>query len=284
MIAAGLLFACMAALAKWAAATLPSDVVVFFRAAAGLIALLPWMLRRGLPTLATQHLRWHLSRGLAGLAAMYCFFYALAHLPLGEAMLLNYSTPLFIPFIALWVLGERPPRRVWVGIVVGFMGLILILKPGMALFAPAALIGVAAGMLAAIAMVSIRRLGQTEPATRIVFYFSVIATIGAAVPLLWRWRMPATDLWLGLIAMGVLATAAQLLLTRAYRAAPAAQIGPFIYLAVVFAGAIGWAVWGEVPDIASVAGTALVVLAGITMWRTPAAAVEAAAVDPKYAN
>ena len=70
MIGAGFLFACMAALAKWAAATLPSDVVVFFRAAIGLLALLPWMLRRGLPPLATQHLRWHLIRGLAGLAAM----------------------------------------------------------------------------------------------------------------------------------------------------------------------------------------------------------------------
>lgn len=282
MIAAGFLFACMAALAKWAAQTLPSEVVVFFRAAIGLLALLPLMAHRGLPSLATAHWRWHLSRGLAGLAAMYCFFYALAHLPLGEAMLLNYTTPLFVPFIALSALGERPPRRVWVGIAVGFGGVVLILKPGMALFSPAALVGVAAGVLAAIAMVSIRRLGQTEPTTRIVFYFSVIATAGAAVPLLWRWRLPAPELWLALVAMGVIATAAQLLLTRAYRAAPAAQIGPFIYVTVVFAAALGWWVWGEVPDARSVAGTALVVLAGIAMVRTPAATVETATIDSKY--
>lgn len=215
---------------------------------------------------------------------MYCFFFALAHLPLGEAMLLNYSTPLFIPFIALWVLGERPPPRVWLGIGVGFIGLMLILKPGMALFTPAALVGVAAGMLAAIAMVSIRRLGQTEPATRIVFYFSAIATAGAAVPLIWRWQPPAPQLWLALIAMGVLATAAQLLLTRAYRAAPAAQIGPFIYVTVVFAGGFGWWIWGEVPDAASLAGAGLVVVAGIAMWRTPAATVEAAEIDGKYSS
>ena len=282
MIAAGFLFACMGALAKWAAATLPSDVVVFFRAAIGLLVLLPWMLRRGLPSLATAHMRWHLSRGLAGLAAMYCFFYAVAHLPLGEAILLNYTTPLFIPFIALWALGEQPTRRVWAGIAIGFVGLVLILKPGMALFSPAALVGVAAGFLAAIAMVSIRRLGRTEPTIRIVFYFSVIATVGAAVPLLWRWRLPAPNLWLALIAVGVIATAAQLLLTRAYRIAPAAQIGPFIYVSVVFATAIGWAVWGQMPDTVSAAGMALVIVAGIAMLRTPATTVEAADLEAKY--
>lgn len=223
MIAASFLFACMAALAKWASAELPSDVVVFFRAAFGLLALLPWLFHRGTPLLATRHLRWHVTRGVAGLAAMYCFFFALAHLPLGEAMLLNYSTPLFIPFIALFALGERPPRKVWLGIGLGFIGLVLILKPGMALFSPAALVGLAAGFLAATAMVSIRHLSHTEPTARIVFYFSVIATLGAAVPLLWRWRLPSPDLWLMLIAMGTIATVAQLLLTRAYRSAPAAQ-------------------------------------------------------------
>lgn len=279
MIAASFLFACMAALAKWTAAKLPSDLVVFFRAAIGLIALLPWLLHRGMPSLATSHLRWHLTRGLAGLAAMYCFFFALARLPLGEAMLLNYSTPLFIPFIALLALGERPPRRVWLGIGLGFVGLMLILKPGMALFSPAALVGLAAGFLAATAMVSIRHLSHTEPTARIVFYFSVIATLGAAIPLLWRWRLPSPDLWLALTGMGVVATAAQLLLTRAYRTAPAAQIGPFIYVTVVFAAMLGWLFWGEVPDGRSLAGSVLVVIAGVAMLRAAPVTVESVTLE-----
>lgn len=281
MVAASFLFACMAALVKWAAADLPSDMVVFFRAAFGLVALLPWLLHRGMPVLATRHWRWHISRGVAGLGAMYCFFFALAHLPLGEAMLLNYSTPLFIPFIALLLLGERPPRRIWLGIGLGFVGLIFILKPGMALFSAAALVGLAAGLLGAVAMVSIRRLSHTEPTARIVLYFSIVATIGAALPLLWRWQSPSPNLWLGLVAMGVIATAAQLLLTRAYRLAPAAQIGPFIYVTVVFAVVLGGLIWGEVPDPRSAIGTILVVIAGIAMLRSGAApvAVEPAALE-----
>lgn len=111
-------------------------------------------------------------------------------------------------------------------------------------------------------MVNIRRLTRTEPATRIVFYFSLISTLASAVPLAWAWRTPAAELWGLLLLMGTLATAAQLFLTRAYAHASSAQAGPFIYATVVFAAFFGWLIWGERPDTLSLAGALLVGIAG----------------------
>jgi len=267
MLASGLLFSAMGALVKHLSVQLPNEMVVFFRSAMGLLALLPWVLHRGISQLKTKNLRGHLGRGLAGVTAMYCYFYAIAHLPLAEAVLLNYSTPLFIPFIAALWLGEQVSMRLWAAIGVGFAGIVLILKPGLGMFTPVSLIGLASGMFGALAMVSIRRLSKTEPTLRIVFYFSAVCTAVSAVPLLWRWQTPDPALWTLLILMGVLASLAQLLLTRAYSHAPAAQVGPFTYSTVVFAAAVGWIFWGEIPDLLSFGGTALVCLAGIMTIR-----------------
>jgi drug/metabolite transporter (DMT)-like permease len=267
MLASGLLFSAMGALVKHLSVQLPNEMVVFFRSAMGLLALLPWVLHRGISQLKTKNLRGHLGRGLAGVTAMYCYFYAIAHLPLAEAVLLNYSTPLFIPFIAALWLGEQVSMRLWAAIGVGFVGIVLILKPGLGMFTPVSLIGLASGMFGALAMVSIRRLSKTEPTLRIVFYFSAVCTAVSAVPLLWRWQTPDPALWTLLILMGVLASLAQLLLTRAYSHAPAAQVGPFTYSTVVFAAAVGWIFWGEIPDLLSFGGTALVCLAGIMTIR-----------------
>lgn len=262
MIAAALAFSLMGVLVKLASATLPSETIVFFRSLVGLVALLPLIQRRGWTSLRTRRLGLHLSRGLSGLAAMICFFYAIAHIPLAEATLFVYSTPLFVPFIARIWLGEVVPRALWWAIGVGYLGLLLILKPGFALFTPVSLIALAAGLFAAFAMVCVRRLTRSEPSARIVFYFSLTCAVGSALLIPWRWPAPTGSLWLLLIAIGVLATAGQLLLTRAYAHAPASQIGPFSYATVVFAAAWGWIGFNELLDLYSLTGTALVVLAG----------------------
>jgi drug/metabolite transporter (DMT)-like permease len=267
MLVSGLLFAAMGALIKSVATQLPNEMVVFFRSFIGLVALTPWLVQRGPRHFATRRLGAHLVRALTGLAAMYCFFYAIGRLPLAEAVLLNYSAPLFIPFAALLWVGEGFERRLWWPIAIGFAGIALILKPGLALFTPAALIGLVSGILSALAMAGIRKLTATEPATRIVFYFSLTAALVSALPLAWAWQTPAPGLWLQLVAIGVLATSAQLFMTRAYAHAPAAQVGPFMYATVVFAGLLGWLVWGELPDLLSLAGALLVAAAGILAIR-----------------
>ena len=263
MLTAALLFAATGAIIKYVSATLSNEMVVFFRNLFGLAVLAPWILRHGPRYYATRHLRFHLVRAMAGLAAMYCYFYALSRLPLAEAVLLNYSAPLFIPLAALLWVGERFSPRLWWPIGIGFIGIGLILKPGLSLLAPIALIGVAAGIFSALAMAGIRKLTHTEPVTRVVFYFSLFATIGSALPLLWAWQSPPVELWFVLFLIGAISTAAQLLLTRAYAYAPAAQVGPFSYGTVVFAALLGWLLWSEIPDTLSAGGTLLVIAAGI---------------------
>ncbi len=266
-ISAALMFAAMGATIKVISADLPTEMAVFFRNLFGLIALLPWLLHGGVRALATQHFNAHLMRSLAGVAAMYCFFYAIHYLPLSEAVLLNFTAPLFMPFVVLIWFRESVSRALWGAIAVGFIGILLILKPGMAMFSPAALIGLASGALAALAVANIRRMAQTEPTTRIVFYFCIISTLVSVVPLLWRWQTPDPALWGFMILSGIFATAGQLLLTRSYALASASFIGPFTYSSVVFATIIGWLLWGENPHALTLSGALLVCVAGIIAMR-----------------
>lgn len=260
----------MGALIKHIAPTLPNEMLVFFRNFFGLIALLPFIYRTGVVQLRTEHLRWHLSRALFGVTAMYCFFYSLGHLPLADALLLNYTAPVFTPLIAAYWLRERLTAQLMWAAAIGCAGTVVILKPGHELFTPVAFIGLASGVFAALAMSSIRRMANTEPAVRIVFYFGVVATLVSAVPLLWAWQTPdvTTSAWL--IVSGVLATVGQIFLTKAYSRAPAARVGPLTYVTVVFAAMYGWMFWGEAPDAWSISGAFLVALGGALAMRREA--------------
>jgi len=258
MVASAVLFASMAAAVRVAARELPNAPIVFFRHFIMLVFLLPWLFREGPQALATRDLPGHLVRGLAGVAAVACYFYALARLRLADAVLLNQSMPLFLPLVERVWLGERIPRRLWGVLLLGFLGLLLILRPGTGVFEKAALIGLASAALASIAQVGIRRLTRTEPVTRIVFYFGLVASVAALPPALLTWRDPSPDTWAVLMLMGVFATIGQLTLTRAYVHAPAARVGPFIYAGPVFAGFIDWVVWGRLPDALFVLGGAVV--------------------------
>ena len=269
-------FAVMATCVKLAARHVGNELIVFFRSAVGLLALLPWLLlHRGAGALVTRRLTGHLWRAGFGICAMYCFFYALAHLPMAEAIVLTYSTPLFIPFIAWVLLRESPAPVALLAVALGLGGIVLIARPGAgALWNAAGAVGAFSGLCAAAAMVTIRRIADTEPAPRIVFYFSALSTLISSVPLAWAWQTPAPPVLALLIGIGLFATAGQLCLTRAYALAPAARIGAFTYVAVVFGGLIGWTLWGERPDAQSLLGMVLVIgCCLVAGWRgTPARA------------
>jgi len=204
----------------------------------------------------------HVTRSFSGLAAMYCFFYAIAHLSLAEAVLLNYSAPLFIAPIALVWLGESIGPAVATAILTGFIGIALVLKPGFETFSLAAWVGALSGLLAALAMVSVRRLSVTEPTVRIVFYFGATCTVISTIPLLWAWQTPHWEDVAVMALAGFLATQGQLLLTHSYSLAPAAHIGPYTYSTVIFAALFGWLFWQEIPDRFTVLGALLISVSG----------------------
>jgi drug/metabolite transporter (DMT)-like permease len=273
----GALFAILAAAAfsvtgvcvKAASAHAPNEVVVFLRSAVSLLTLLPWILRKGVSIVRTQRLGGHLWRAGFGVCAMYAFFYGIAHLHLAAAMLLTYSTPLFVPFIAWFWIREKPPLIVFPAALVGLIGIGFIVKPGVeGLNLFASLIGISSGIFAACAMVSIRRISDTEPTPRIVFYFAALATLISSIPLLWAWQTPAPVTFAILVGAGISATVGQLCLTQAYVCAPAARVGPFTYMAVIFSALLAWLLWDEHLDRWFVLGSALVITTCIMVgWR-----------------
>lgn len=258
-----LLFSLMGVGVREVSASVNNESVVFFRNLVGVLFFLPLILLRGVAPLKTMRLKAHLWRTGYGLAAMYCFFYALAHLPLADAMLFTYSAPLFTPLIAWWWLKEPLNKRILLTTGIGLLGVLLVAKPSSALLGGNTLIGMAASVLAAFAFVSIREMSDTEPAYRIVFYFALFSALASAIPLTWAWQPLSNHELSLLLVIGLLATISQIIMSKAYGMAPPGLIGPFAYLAIVFAGVIAWLRWGETPDPTSLIGAVLIFAASL---------------------
>ena len=267
-----LLFSLMGVGIREVSSGVNNESVVFFRNLVGVLFFLPLVLLKGAAPLKTGRIKSHLWRTGYGLAAMYCFFYAIAHLPLADAMLFTYSAPVFTPVLAWWLLKEPLTKHMLVTTGIGLIGVLLVAKPSQALLDSQALVGLAASILAAFAFVSIREMSDSEPAFRIVFYFSLFSALISAVPLTWAWQ-PLDSHQLGLLlVIGLLATVSQIVMSKAYGLAPPGLIGPFAYLAIVFAGVIAWLRWGETPDLSSLLGATLIVASSLlSIARRPSA-------------
>jgi drug/metabolite transporter (DMT)-like permease len=271
VLSASLTFAILGVAVKVVSRSLTTEMVVFFRNFCSLFFILPWIWYSPPPGgVRTSYFPLHLLRSMAGLGGMYCFFFVIARLQLSESFLLMSTAPLFIPIIAYVWIHEPVERKVRGAVIIGFIGIILILKPGMGVFRPIAFVGLAAGLLGALAMVSIRRMSSSEPTIRIVFYFTVFGTLISAMPLVWSWQSPKAEIWWLLVFMGLLAAVGQFLLTKGYSLAPAAKVGPFSYSNVVFAMLLGWVLWGEGLDFLTWVGAFLICIAGIITTRKTA--------------
>ncbi len=263
---AELCFVGMGSLVKLLSENLPSQNILFFRNLFGLIILAPLIFKLGVKTLKTDNIKWHFLRSISGVTAMYCFFYALSELPLADAMLLKISAPLFIPIIAFLWLSEHISLRAIMAIMIGFLGVILVIKPTGTIHI-ASLAGLMGGAFAALAKVTIRRMSATEPTSRIVFYFGLISLIISSIPMLWFWQTPNFSEWLLVIVLGGCGTLGQLFLTKAYLLAPASRIAPFTYSSILFAALIGWVFWNELITLLTITGASLIIAAGIIILR-----------------
>ncbi|HEX2668479.1 MAG TPA: DMT family transporter [Gammaproteobacteria bacterium] len=267
IIGAAIAFSTMAALIRHLSGHIPDGVLVFWRSLFSLVFLTPLLLRLSWTHLKSERMHLHVVRAVSGLLSMYCLFFALGHLPIAEAMLLNQTATLFVPFLGLLWLHEPVAPKVRWAILIGFAGVLLVLPPGRGIVSWAALVGLASGFTAAFSVVTVRYSSRTEPTTRIVFYFCLYAMLGSALPLPWIWVTPALGEWPLLVVIGALAALGQLLMTRGYAYAPAAQVGPFGYSTIVFSVMAGWLVWGETPRLLFWCGAALIALGGITALR-----------------
>ena len=234
---ASFFFAFIAYLIKIAEHHLSNGMVMFFRQFLSFCFLFPFIPRQigSFSNLKTSCFQLHLVRVFSSLSAMFCLFFAIRYLPLVDAVLLAYTRPLFIPIVVYFWFKKKWTKNVWFGLITGFIGVILILRPDNKVFDIAALVGLGGGMFGAIAFTTIRRLTKTEPAERILFYYLALSLPFTSVLLAAEWTTPTLFDWGILLAIGFIGTIYQMLLTRAYQYAKAFKVGSLLYSSVIFA-------------------------------------------------
>lgn len=262
-------YATLAFLVKKAEDSLSPPILVFYRQLFGLLLLMPIIPFKlgSYRELKTKVFPLHLLRVFASIASMFCLYYSLYYLPLIDAVLLTYTRPLFIPFVVYFWFRKKWTRNTWVGLLVGFLGVVLILRPDNKIFDVASIIAIGAAFFGSIAFTTIRRLTKTEPAERITFYYMAVSIPIAAFPLVMHWETPTVDEWWLLALISAVAVVYQLFLARAYRHAKAVKVGSLLYFSVAFAYLYDL-VFGEVSlPLTAFVGVALIVVGSIVAIR-----------------
>jgi len=264
VLAGSLGFSVMAVLIKLLSRDLDPFQIVLFRCAVGLAVLAPLVARAGPSILRTDAPLLHVGRAMAGLTAMFCGFYAITHLPLATATAVSFAKPLFMIVVAVVALGEIVRWRRWTATAVGFLGVLVMLRPGAGAFDPAMLVALAQALAVAVAVAFVKKFPAEERHLTILFYFAVVSTAVAALPAAAVWRWPTAEGWLLGVAVGVVGVASQACIVRGYRIGEATALSPFDYSRLIFATAAGLAIFAEVPDAWTLAGAAVIV--GSTLY------------------
>ena len=259
-------FLCAAIMSTFSkeASAVPSLLILFVQYAISFIVFVPPALTEGIARLKTDHLSLQIFRSVAGSVCQLLFFAAVRSIPLLDSVLLSNAAPLFIPLVVYVWFRKTVQPLVWVSLLIGLVGIILIIRPGPSMFHnPAAVIALTAGLFSALALVATNRLAETEPPTRILIYNFGISTL-LLIPLcIWSWKPLSGKQWLLLSGVGTFYAATQYLIILAYRYASAVELSPFNYTVVVFSGLLGWWVFGSVPGPTAIAGTVLICAGGI---------------------
>ncbi|MDX2103133.1 MAG: DMT family transporter [Alphaproteobacteria bacterium] len=270
MLAASFAFSWMSVAGKWLADDYPVGEIVFFRS---LFALLPLAIvihrAGGFTTLKTHRLGGHLRRGSLGIVAMGGHFVALGMMPLAELTTINFTGPLFIVALSALVLREVVGTARWTAVIVGFLGVLIVARPGLdsgfvGLGAGIALVG---SLAYAFAIITTRQLARTERDSTIVFYNLTSCTVAFGLTLPFAWVTPSWPDLLIFIGMGVAGGLGQYWMTRAYHIGPTALVAPFSYASLLWAVLNGIVVFADWPDVTTLVGAGVVVLSGVALLR-----------------
>ncbi|MEQ9331601.1 DMT family transporter [Thalassobaculum sp.] len=258
MTLAGLAFSAMGGLIKFAARDLHPFEVAFFRCFFGLVWMVPWLLRRGPSALRTAKLPLYVARAVIGLIGMLAGFYALRYIALADATALSFTAPLFATVGAAVVLRETVRRRRWTATVLGFVGVLIILRPGVTAVDPAALWTLLAAATTAANVLIVKRLTDTEPTEAVVTWMVVMMTPMTLLAALPFWETPSPTQLGIMAAIGLCGTLGHLAVTRGFAAGEASLVMSFDYLKMPFAAVIGWLAFGELPTPWTFLGAAVI--------------------------
>jgi drug/metabolite transporter (DMT)-like permease len=269
MLTASILFQGSSALSKWLMETYPIGEMLFMRAASSLVVASAVILPvTGLTVLRTKRLHDHLFRNVSQSTAQYFVAVAMTLMPLASVVAITFSAPLFSTIAAMVVLKESVGPVRWGALAVGFLGVLVVTSPGVDTFQIGSLFAIANAILFGTVAVGVRRMAATESTSTLIMHQMVMLTIVFAAFLPFGWVTPtsARD-WAALIANGIANAVGQYLWTRALHLAPASAVAPFSYFSLVWAMALGFLVWGDVPPATLLTGSAVVVASGMfLLW------------------
>ena len=269
MVASTALFSAVNALVKWEVALYPVGEVAFFRSFFGLIPCYLIILPRvGFAVLRTERRGDHVKRALSQFCSMMCIFLAFQLMPLAGVIAISFSAPLFTTLLSTMFLKEKVGVHRWSALIVGFLGVLFITKPGIGTLQTGALFALANAVLISSVAIAIRRMSATESTETLTIYQLTLITVFTALLLPLGFTVPAWRDGLFMAVAGMANGVAQYWWTRSLHLAPPSSIVPFNYLALVWASILGYLVWGDAPTPDLLIGAAIVVGSGLyILWR-----------------
>jgi drug/metabolite transporter (DMT)-like permease len=242
-----------------ASADIHAFEIAFFRNVFGLLALVPMLLKAGLgATMRTRRPWLHVLRGCLNAVAMLSFFYAVTITPLATVAALGFTAPLFAAVLAIPFLGERPGWRRWAGLVAGFIGALVIIRPGVTDVGFGVLMVLLSSVAWAGALIVIKLLARTETSLTITIFAALFLTPITGIAALFFWSTPASSTWLLLVGIGAFGSLTQWSIAQAFHEADATVVLPFDFTKLLWASAIGYVFFKEVPDPLALLGGAII--------------------------
>jgi drug/metabolite transporter (DMT)-like permease len=269
MVIATFLFAGASALTKWQVAIYPVGEVMFLRSFSSLISCAAIMLPvAGFSVLATGRPRDHVARGLSQSISQTCLVLAFSLMPLAGAIAINFSSPLFAALVSIVWLKERASFARWSALIIGFAGVLIVTNPGANSLTLGALFALTNAVMYGTVTVAVRGMTRTESANTLVIWQLITITFFHSFLLLFGWRSPTPVDAAMLFGTGFTNAVGQWFWTQALHRAPATAVTPFYYLMLVWALVFGFVIWGDVPTVGLLVGSAIVVASGLFLfWR-----------------
>ena len=259
LVSGGFIFTSTSAMIRLLSTQVESVQTAFFRAVISVILLLPMIVAGRVKPWHSKRIIGHFWRTAMGTGSMVLGFYAVSMLPLADATAIAFSQPLFSVVIAALVLGEKVRWRRWSATVIGFAGVLIMVRPGEGSLQLGALVALANAAAVSISILLVRRLSDSETPLMILTQFAIFSTILLTVPAILVWRWP--DLWGWMLAVGIAlsATVGQYFWVQAFKAGEMSAVAPFEYMRLPFAVFVGWLIWGEMPVIWTYVGASIVI-------------------------
>ncbi len=258
MLLSTLLFTGMQVTVRFAAEDLHPFEVAFFRNFFGLLVVSPLLFRYGFRVLRTSQLKLHALRGSLQTAGMLFFFTALTLAPLAQNIALSFMAPLFTTVLAIFILRERAGWRRWGALIAGFIGAWIVIRPGFEVVNTGALLVVVSSCIWAGSMIIIKILSRTESSLTITVYMGLFMAPLSLIPALFFWQWPTGEMYLYLALIGIFGGIGHLALAQAFKESDATAVLPYDFLRLIWASALGFLVFAEIPDLWTWLGGAVI--------------------------